>query len=182
VEFLLFGLVVALVPFVMPFVAWVSARRTRARVEELEAALDTQRATIDQLAARIKALQREISGAPAATPKPAPAAAPQPPPTRAPERAAAPPPPKPEPVAEKSAPPIVPKTPPRETPAQPAPAAVHPKPSTPPPPPTPPAPPEEPPSWRPAIDWESLVGVKLFSAIAGVALVIAAIFFLRYSI
>ena len=31
-------------------------------------------------------------------------------------------------------------------------------------------------------DWESLVGVKLFSAIAGVALLLAAIFFLRYSV
>jgi len=33
----------------------------------------------------------------------------------------------------------------------------------------------------PDFDWESLIGVKLFSAIAGVALVIAAVFFLRYS-
>jgi uncharacterized membrane protein len=31
-------------------------------------------------------------------------------------------------------------------------------------------------------DWESLVGVKLFSAIAGIALLLAAIFFLRYSV
>ncbi|MEW5980982.1 MAG: DUF2339 domain-containing protein [Acidobacteriota bacterium] len=31
-------------------------------------------------------------------------------------------------------------------------------------------------------DWESLVGVKFFSAVAGVALVVAAIFFLRFSI
>src|SRR5439155_16485075 len=44
----------------------------------------------------------------------------------------------------------------------------------------PPAPPASPP--QPAIDWESLVGVKLFSWIAGVALVFAAVFFLRYSI
>jgi uncharacterized membrane protein len=34
----------------------------------------------------------------------------------------------------------------------------------------------------PPFDWENLIGVKLFSGIAGVALVIAAIFFLRYSI
>jgi hypothetical protein len=34
----------------------------------------------------------------------------------------------------------------------------------------------------PGFDWESLVGVKLFSAIAGVALVFAAVFFLRYSV
>jgi uncharacterized membrane protein len=40
--------------------------------------------------------------------------------------------------------------------------------------------PPEPPA--PPFDWESLVGVKLFSAIAGVALVIAAMSFLRYSL
>jgi uncharacterized membrane protein len=55
----------------------------------------------------------------------------------------------------------------------------QPVPPTPPPPP-PPSEPPTPPS--PAFDWESLVGVKLFSAIAGVALVLAAVFFLRYSI
>src|SRR4029077_2369316 len=33
-----------------------------------------------------------------------------------------------------------------------------------------------------AFDWEQLVGVKLFSAVAGIALVLAAIFFLRYSL
>ncbi len=35
---------------------------------------------------------------------------------------------------------------------------------------------------RPAFDWEALIGVKLFSWIAGVALVIAAVFFLKYSV
>jgi len=46
----------------------------------------------------------------------------------------------------------------------------------------PPAPPE-PPAREPAgFDWESLVGVKLFSAIAGIALLLAAVFFLRYSV
>jgi uncharacterized membrane protein len=47
-------------------------------------------------------------------------------------------------------------------------------------PPPPPIAPEPAPSF--AIDWEAFVGVKLFSAIAGIALVLAAIFFLRYSI
>src|SRR6266487_648729 len=42
-----------------------------------------------------------------------------------------------------------------------------------------PVPPAQPP--RPAFDWESLVGVKLFSWIAGAALALAAVFFLRYS-
>ena len=52
----------------------------------------------------------------------------------------------------------------------------------------PPAAPPAPPTFKkpsltlPAFEWESLIGVKLFSGIAGVALVIAAIFFLRYSI
>ncbi|HEX4912360.1 MAG TPA: DUF2339 domain-containing protein, partial [Vicinamibacterales bacterium] len=33
-----------------------------------------------------------------------------------------------------------------------------------------------------SFDWEQFVGVRLFSAIAGIALVFAAVFFLRYSI
>jgi hypothetical protein len=45
---------------------------------------------------------------------------------------------------------------------------------TPPPPPPPPAAPR-------AFDWERLVGVRLFSAIAGIAMVVAAILFLRHS-
>lgn len=52
----------------------------------------------------------------------------------------------------------------------------------------PPAPPSSSPStWSPPsinlrqLDWESLVGVKLFSWVAGVALLFAAVFFLRYS-
>jgi uncharacterized membrane protein len=49
------------------------------------------------------------------------------------------------------------------------------------PPPPPPVRPPAPPA-APAFDWESLVGVKLFSAIAGIALVLAAVFFLRYSV
>jgi uncharacterized membrane protein len=48
-------------------------------------------------------------------------------------------------------------------------------------PPTPPMPPR-PRQPKPSIDWESLIGVKLFSWVAGIALVIAAVFFLRYSI
>jgi uncharacterized membrane protein len=52
----------------------------------------------------------------------------------------------------------------------------------PPPPPRPALRTGEPEPPGPRFDWESLVGVKLFSAIAGIALVLAAIFFLRYSI
>ena len=47
-------------------------------------------------------------------------------------------------------------------------------------------PPQKPPFAAPvpapSFDWESLIGVKLFAGIAGIALVLAAVFFLRYSI
>src|SRR5204863_2662553 len=46
----------------------------------------------------------------------------------------------------------------------------------------PPQTPEPPGRSAPPFDWENLIGVKLFSGIAGVALVLAAVFFLRYSI
>jgi uncharacterized membrane protein len=75
----------------------------------------------------------------------------------------------------------------------PAPAATQlkietPKPPIPPivpretPPVRPPVVPPPPSAKSPGFDWESLVGVKLFSWIAGVALLLAAVFFLRYSI
>jgi Predicted membrane protein (DUF2339) len=44
-----------------------------------------------------------------------------------------------------------------------------------------PPPPRPPRAAAPSFDWESLIGVKLFSAIAGIATVLAAILFLRYS-
>jgi hypothetical protein len=75
--------------------------------------------------------------------------------------------------------PILPPTPARaETPVRPeqAPILKVDKPA----PPSPSLPAVLPP--KPAFDWESLVGVKLFSWIAGIALVFAAIFFLRYSV
>jgi hypothetical protein len=50
------------------------------------------------------------------------------------------------------------------------------------PPPPPPAPPAAGGGQRRGFDWESLVGVKLFSAIAGIALLLAAVFFLRFSV
>ena len=64
-------------------------------------------------------------------------------------------------------------------------AAAAPQEPPPPPPPKqtspPPAAPAPSPIWE-RIDWESLVGVKLFSWVAGIAMVIAAIYFLRYSV
>ena len=87
-----------------------------------------------------------------------------------------PPAPEPAPVYEPPSEPVL--VPPIET-------AVPPIESEPPEPATPYVPPPPPP--RPAkpafaFDWENLVGVKLFSWIAGVALVLAAVFFLKYSV
>ncbi|PYR16826.1 MAG: hypothetical protein DMF98_27715, partial [Acidobacteria bacterium] len=69
-------------------------------------------------------------------------------------------------------------TPPRDSAAlRTGPVPAEPRPAS------PPRLPPRPPGPRvPAFDWENLIGVKLFSGIAGVALVLAAIFFLRYSI
>jgi uncharacterized membrane protein len=69
---------------------------------------------------------------------------------------------------------------PQALPAPPAQAPPLPPPSRP----TPPQPtvPVTPPAAARSFDWESLIGVKLFSWIAGIALVIAGLFFLRYSI
>ena len=122
--------------------------------------------------------------APAVTPPPAPAPVVTPPVVTPP--AVKPPVVTPPIVTPPRAAPPVPTPPPAPTvktpPAVPGPAAATPVGATPqrmPPPPRPPAPPQPP---APAFDWESLVGVKLFSAIAGIALVLAAVFFLRYSV
>jgi len=72
---------------------------------------------------------------------------------------------------------VPPLPPPPPFPAPPSPAAAGAPAVPPPPPPRRPAPPPKPP-----FDWESLIGVKLFSWVAAVMLVIAAISFLRYSI
>ena len=45
----------------------------------------------------------------------------------------------------------------------------------------PPKPPPQPPIWQ-RIDWESVIGVKLFSWVAGILTVFAAIYFLKYSV
>ncbi len=85
------------------------------------------------------------------------------------------------PPAVVSAPAPVPAAVRAPAPPAPPPAAVRP----PSPPPRPPAPawtvPPPPPPRKP-FDWESLVGVKLFSWIAGILIALAAITFLRYSV
>ena len=95
----------------------------------------------------------------------------------APEPKPAPPPPPPPVVVAPTPTPM-----PVFTPPPPPPPLVV-TPATPPPPPPPPVRPTPPPRPpKPAFDWESLVGVKLFSWIAGIALVLAAVFFLKYSV
>jgi hypothetical protein len=80
--------------------------------------------------------------------------------------------------------PAAPLWPPPKIEPRPIPAAESVTPEAPPkkPPVSPPPAPSSPPWKMPKFDWESLVGVKLFSWIAGVALLLAAVFFLRYSI
>jgi len=146
----------------------------------------------------VEALRRQILGAPAppAPPEPKPAPAPEPvipvyqPPAASGAAAAS--------AAEAPIPPATPvfsaveatAAPPVSAPAAqataapPATARVEPADTPPlPPPRTPhvPLPPPQPPFWQ-RIDWESLVGVKLFSWIAGILTVFAAIYFLKHAV
>ncbi len=189
---LFFGLLLAAIPFVLPIASWVAARRTRARVEELSRTIRDQQSTIDALSIQITQLKREVRTADAAGQSTSPPAHSTP---AAPVRA-------PIPVNQEPGPlPAVPSATPRENPwpDQPPrrPVSI--------PPPAPQVAPREnpwpelareaprvsPPPTRPAsagaqppsgFDFESLLGVKLFSAVAGIALVLAAIFFLKYSV
>jgi Predicted membrane protein (DUF2339) len=189
---MLFFLLIFLgITIVLPIVAWVSARRSKERLEELEAIILHQRSELDAITEVVRQIRRAVDGMaaekapPSAEPAlqaphvPAPAAPVPPvaaPPQERPHRPVAPPSAVERPVVVTSQPSPPPSRPSADSqpPAQ-RPAAVKPPP--------PPPPPTEPPApASPAFDWESLVGVKLFSAIAGVALVVAAIFFLLYSI
>ncbi len=151
-------------------VVWLIVREVRARdrIASLEASQRSQQQLVAHLVEKLEGIQRELrSLKPAAAPLP-------PPPLPSREVVVAPPP--------------VPLTP------VPSPIA-HPTPGRGAPPPAPEAPPPPPaPSIfdearsalgripKPAIDWENLVGVRLFSWMAGIMLAIAAILFLRYSI
>jgi uncharacterized membrane protein len=189
--FLLIGLIVLAIPFVAPLVSLYRISRLRGRIDELEREVETQRDMIGQLNARVYSLTRE-SGTPATAP--APAAAPavmSPPPAAKPAIVVPAPPPVPTlkpPQPPPSSPPTEhPRTEPRverlSTPlgTGPAPAVtVSPRRPADPPPPPPMPPPSD--TGSSGFDWESLVGVKLFSGIAGIALLLAAVFFLRYSV
>ncbi len=211
------GLLIAVgVWFVLPISAWVSAQRTRRRIDDLEHIVDRQSDEIRALTARLERIGRTaVTESRTAVPSPS-----SPPPEARPATEAGrpaagtpkAPPVRPEPAQTPGAPtePVPHLTPPvappldvRATPTSPperaerSPAVPVTRGSAPPPreavgPRTVAVPPEvrgapspPPPPPRPSVaafDWENLIGVKLFSGIAGVALVLAAVFFLRYSI
>ncbi|HEX9986073.1 MAG TPA: DUF2339 domain-containing protein [Thermoanaerobaculia bacterium] len=183
------GVVLALGLLLLPIVlSAIAISRT--------SALRTELARLGEELARLKAPaaapQKARPAARQAGTKAPPQPAPQPAPEPAPTPAPAPPPfVTPAPPAEQVIPQEVAPPPPTPTPA---PEAPEPSTTYTPPPPPPPRvkPPSAAPPPRPtlapraarawSIDWESLVGVKLFSWIAGIALVLAAVFFLKHSV
>ena len=134
------------------------------------------RSELEQLRAKLTVIERELRRERGASPAQAAAQAPPPVEETAPLVSPEPvPEPAPEPVRQPIAAFEQTYVPP------PTAAPIEPPPSHPEPPAEPPPPPAPPPPSRP-FDWENLVGVKLFSGIAGVALVLAAVFFLKYSV
>lgn len=164
------GVLVGLALLILSIATRQSAKRSHERLDTVERLLERQRAELDELALKVRRQEavRPSTAAPRETvvqkepitptvvAKPAPAA----PVDQAPEK----------PVTAPVAPPVTPSVatpiappvrPPSDTEAK--------------------APAPEPPASVP-FDWESLIGVRLFAAIAGIALVIAAVYFLSYSI
>lgn len=199
-----------LLTFLAIILGWIVAVKMRGRIRELETRADVQQAAIDGLKDQLRRVRRDgvapEAGPAAQEAKPreevfrSPVVkAPEPPPPQildAPP--VAPPPPAPPVAPPPPLPPFVryPPLPPREaTPGAGFEDEVGPEsepefePQPEPQPEIEPAietGPEPPPYVDPGpgftFDWERLVGVKLFSAIAGIALVFAGVFFLRYSI
>jgi hypothetical protein len=177
--FLLWILVLIGIPLVL---------RLRTRVATLESEVARQQQLLQTLSEQLRRARRDVAK-PEAEEKKEPAP-PVTPPAAAAERPTGPTREAPPASAEGSgaAGTPVPRVPPVTPPVPPVPAYQAKTETTSPPPPRPPRreppplPPEPPPAPAFAIDWEAFVGVKLFSAIAGIALVLAAIFFLRYSI
>ena len=198
---LFLGLLLAAIPFVLPIASWVASRRTRAQLAELSRTIRDQQSTIDTLSIQIAQLKREARVSRAPEPervRTTPEVPASPPPASPAARAVPrPAPPKENPwpelarerelarAREKGSDAVVPppQMPPASAPSASSGAAATTRPVPPPPLPPPPRRPTgagvQPPS---AFDFESLLGVKLFSAVAGIALVVAAIFFLKYSV
>jgi len=162
-----------LIATVLGVVAIAIANGAKRQAVSAEDEVQHLRIALENLGKRVAELRKAAAAAP--QPEAAPAAAPPPP---APEPEPAPTPePIPEPVIAAPAP-EPPPPPPPVVEAPPPPIVAAP----PPPPPPPPRPPVAPAQPAAAFDWESFIGVKLFAAIAGIALVLAAIFFLKYSV
>ena len=209
VEFLLVALILLAIPFVLPIAAWVSARRTRTQLETLVRVVESQEKEIDDLRARVAALGSAPAAAQAPAPGPGSRLSQRHPqlrsrrrltchrrspcpcrprcPGRSPnlasstaasrdasDTAGAP---DPGAAAGDAGCAIASRGPSGAVRAAAAAANAARRASA-----SATASAATQPPGRPAFDWESLVGVKLFSAIAGVALVIAAVLFLRYSI
>src|SRR5205823_9881962 len=174
-RFVLFWAILLLaLPFVLPIVSLVRSSRTRADLRMLEQIVAKQEEVIGKLAQQLGELRRatptpgraaEQRAAPAVAtptvPQPAPRmdAAPEPPPVP-------PPPVVPAPAAQAAkirAPQPTPDKPRPEPIVEPVAAPTAPRSGG-------GAPPERPPLTVQSFDWESLIGVKLFSAIAGIAL------------
>jgi uncharacterized membrane protein len=178
--------------FLITGVAVLLVYVTRRRLKDLEAVVRGQAEAQEDLLHRIAFLERArfqeaaaVTGVPAKAPVPAPApvVATAPAPVPASVRVPAPP------VAPPPAPPVRAPVSPAVPLVVPGPPPAAAAPSTPPPP-----PPQRPapafqsvPTFataapRPPFDWESLVGVKLFSWIAGILFALTAITFLRYTV
>ncbi|HEX7150492.1 MAG TPA: DUF2339 domain-containing protein [Thermoanaerobaculia bacterium] len=182
-----FALALLVLPIVLSIVAMSRTAALRKQMQDLQGELARLR---DQLRQPVATRREQPAAAyvakeqPAATPPP-PVTPPVPPPV-------ATTPPVERPAAAPVTPEVAPPPPPQPTaPLQPAPPAPEPQVVSPeppprtyaPPPPRPRAAAPQPPAARAwSIDWESLVGVKLFSWIAGIALVLAAVFFLKHSV
>ncbi|MGB2717666.1 MAG: hypothetical protein WBC51_26010, partial [Vicinamibacterales bacterium] len=76
-DFLFLLLLSLAVPFLLPIASWVSSRRTRSRVADLEAVVAEQREAIERLSKRLIELDQR-GFAPAAPPSPSLAGAPLP--------------------------------------------------------------------------------------------------------
>jgi hypothetical protein len=155
-----------LLPAMLWYFLWSRIRKDSHQLRQLEDHLNLLDQQLSDLARQLQDLRSESKPPKEAIPEKAVSAEPLPAKEQIPEKKDVPQPqppkrePQPSPVMEDVA---------RQT--QPAQPPISPPPAVP------------PPGWRlPAFDWESIVGVKLFSWIAGVALLLAAVFFLRYSI
>lgn len=198
---LLIALIVALVPFALPIISLISLSALRRRIDELEASLAAQRRAMSDLQQRVIDAERRAASPPAAAAPAQVTARVTSPAVAVPSGPVTTPTP---PSAPTSLPPVRPIDRPLSESAPTLNAgAVPPPPVSPVPPTASPAPSESLPALlgdlisrigarvKPGLDlgaslksfdWEQLVGVRLFSAVAGVALVLAAIFFLRYSL